>query len=563
MSGDEDQILGYIMSIGERSDEAYEFVPTQAANTAIKIQKSMHSKSVEGSQRSEEEVGSGTYSSLAPKGHQYITPPYDPRHLADFLEQDTTHFRAIQAKVGDIVGKPYIIKSFLRVLKDESKLEGLDLDPEDYILSQDYRKEVRTLEKFIEVCNPFKGFQGVLKCAAMDYEAIGWAAIEVIRSMDKKIIRLEHIPAARVRVLKGHKGFVELMENSDAPYRYYQNFGEKVGKRRESVITGKKGFTPFDPSTDSYSDSDLVWNLLDKHTGEKLPGTLLRNQDRAANEILFIPKVHPNSIYYGYSDIIPALPAVIINAYIRQYQAQFFEHNAVPRYAVVITGGTLSAELKNSLVEYFTKEVKGQAHKTLVLALPSQPGKEIKVEFKKLDVDNKEADFLETLNHNQKEIQVAHGTPPAILGVAEHSELGSGKGLSQAELYKDRIVFPNQYFWQEKIYRLTSLGLGVTNAYIGFSPFDVRDKYMQMQVLTGLVDRGIYSINDALEELDRPPTEGGDERFIRGDKFIKIKDIASNPSTLGQESQTDSENNSVIDEESIPEEGGEDNAVQN
>lgn len=563
MSADEDKIEGFITSIGTGSNETYDFVPA-----ATSLQKSLSTKGIEGSQRSDEEVGSGTISSLAPRGKEYIIPPYPPQDLADLLEQDATHYRAIQAKVGDIVGKPYIIKSFLRVLKDETKLEGLDLDPEDYILAADYRAEVRGLEKFIEGANPNKGFSGVLKCAAMDYEAIGWGVIEVIRSMDMKIARLEHIPAARIRVLKGHKGFVELRENTDVPYKYYQNFGEKVGKRRESVITGKKGFTPFDPYKDSYSDRDLVWNLMDKNTGEKLPGTsLMRNQDKAANEILFIPKVHPNSIYYGYTDIIPALPALIINAHIRQYQAQFFEHNAIPRYAVVVTGGTLDVELKKALVEYFTKEVKGQSHKTLVLALPSQPGKEIKVEFKALDTNNKESDFLETLTQNQKEIQVAHGTPPAILGVAEHSELGSGKGLSQAELYKDRIVFPNQYFWQEKIYQLTSLGLGIQNAYIGFSPFDVRDRYMQMQVLTGLHDRGIYSTNDCLEELDRPPTEGGDERFIRGDKFMKIKDIASNPSTIAstqpQAPAADPQDSS--DEELIPDDsqdGGED-ALQN
>ena len=543
-----EQILGEIWSFGTGDSESYEFIPT----SAIDLKKQLVAKSVEGSNRSDEEIGSGNYSQLSNIGLQYIQPPYNPQQLADLLEQDETHFRAVMAKVGDIVGKPYVIKSFLRVLKDEAEAQQLQLELDDFVLEAEYRNQVRRIEKFIEKCNPNKGFLGVLKCAAMDFEAVGWAAIEVIRSYDKKVYRLEHVPASRIRVLKGHKGFVELSENTDVPYRYYQNFGEKVGKRRESPLTGKKAFVPFDADEDSFDDPDLVWNLVDKKTFQPIRGGGIPSLDRAANEILFIPKVHPNTIYYGYSDIISALSSLIINARIREYQAQFFEHNAVPRYAVVITGGSITDELKRALVEYFTKEVKGQAHKTLVLCLPSSPTKEIKVEFKQLDAAGKEADFLETQRQNQKSIQVAHGTPPAILGVAEHSELGSGKGLSQAELYKDRIVMPNQYFWQEMLYRLTSLGLGVTDAYIGFSPFDVRDRYMQMQVLTGLVDRGIYSINDALEELDKPPTQGGDEHFIRADKFVKIKDIATNDSTIARSTPTNSaDDDLVVDEPEV------------
>lgn len=541
MDQEEPKIEGTIFSIEMGNETRYQFAESPssfASNQKLQVQ-----KGISGSQQSEEEIGTGNIHSMTTGGLRYIEPPYPPQQIADLLETDETHFRAVKAKMADIVGKPYTIKSAKRTVNSPEELASLDIDEEDYILTKDYRKEVRQLENFIEGCNPQVGFLGTLQCAAMDFEAVGWAAIEVIRSLDMKIARLVHIPAARVRVIKGHKGFVELAESTDVPYRFYQNFGEKVGKRRRSIITGRVEFDPFDPNKDSYSDGDLVWNLFDKKTGEKLKGSSIERINSAANEILFIPKVHPNTIYYGYTDAYAALSSIIINAYIRDYQAQFFQNNAVPRYAVIVTGGMLSDELRKALIDYFQKEVKGQAHKTLVMCLPSSPNKEIEVEFKQLDATHKEADFLETHRNNQKNIQVAHGTPPAILGVAEHSELGSGKGLSQAELYKDRIVFPTQYFWQEKLYQLTSKGLGLVNAYIGFSPFDVRDRYNHMQVLTGLVDRGIYNVNDCLEELDRPPVIGGDVNFIRGDKFIKISEMTSLDSTVSTK-DNDPRNNS-------------------
>lgn len=534
MATDDDEIIeGMILSIGSGENERYDFVSTPGLASA-NIYRQMSQKGIQGSNQSDEEIGNGNISSLTPRGLEFIEPPYHPQHLADLLEENETHYRAVKAKVSDMVSKPYTIKSYVRVLRDIAEAETLDLDPEDFILATDYRKEVRILEKFIEKSNPQKGFLGTLQCAAMDFEAVGWGAIEVIRAYDMRVLRVAHVPAARIRVLKGHKGYVELRENTSVPYRYYQNFGEKVGKRRESPLTGRKEFVPFDPDEDSFDDSDLVWNLLDRERGEKLKGRSTANLAKAANELIFIPKFHPNTIYYGYSDIIPAIPSLIINAHIKKYQAQFFENNAVPRYAVIVTGGTLSDELKKALVEYFTNEVKGQAHKTLVLCLPSNPTKEIKVEFKQIDGDHKEADFILTEGHNQRNIQVAHGTPPAILGVAEHSELGSGKGLSQAELYKDRIVLPSQYFWQEKLYELTSKGLGVTNAYIGFSPFDVRDLYTQMQIITGLIDRGVFNTNDGREALDKPPITGGDVHFVKGDTFIKISDLVDLDSTVVQ-----------------------------
>jgi capsid portal protein len=554
----DDEIFGFLFSTAG-SESVNTFVSaSEVAKNVHGVQKQLAQKGlVPGSTQSEEEVGSSSFlHSVTVQGKPYIEPPYDPQAMANFLEVDETHFRAVHAKVSDIVGKPYVIKSFLRIIEDKKEAKKAGLERDEYILSKVYRKESKELENFIERANPNSGFLGVLKCAAMDFEAVGWAAIEVIRSYDKRIHSIAHVPAARVRVLKGRKGFVEIVGSTNHEYRYYQNFGEKVGSDRTSVITNETTFIPFDPSEDSYLDDSLRWNLVDKSTGNPL-GSSPSNLKDAANEILFIPKVHPNTVYYGYSDIVPALTALIVNCHIKEYVSQFFENNAIPRYMVILKGGKVDPEFHKVITEYFKNGIKGNAHQTAVLSLPGNATRQVELELIPLSTEHKEADFLETERHNSKKIQVAHGTPPAILGVAEHSELGSGKGLSQAELYKDRIVTPAQYFWQEKLYQLTSKGLGITNAYIGFTPLDIRDRYMQMQVLTGYLDRGIYDVNDCLEELDKPPVSGGNVHFIKGsDKFIKIEDLEELESTVVENQPAEagiaadeSENNSQVDEQ--------------
>ena len=50
---------------------------------------------------------------------------------------------------------------------------------------------------------------------------------------------------------------------------------------------------------------------------------------------------------------------------------QFFEHNTVPRYAVVIEGAKLAKDVKDAIMQYFGQHVKGKAHKTLIIPVPA------------------------------------------------------------------------------------------------------------------------------------------------------------------------------------------------
>lgn len=203
-----------------------------------------------------------------------VEPPYDPVLLAKFLEVDEICYRCVRTKVTDSVCRGFQVKR---------------LDEDEQIDNKIIVDETELINGFIESCNRFDKFRGVFEQAAMDHESVGWGAVEIIRSMDKRIRKLNHIPASRIRVIEGWEGFVEI--RNDGSKVFYQPFGSKVVSLSRKDANGVS--EPFDIKEDlDWGNSE--WYLRDRTTFE--PTNSLED---AANELIFVPKVHPKSVYYG------------------------------------------------------------------------------------------------------------------------------------------------------------------------------------------------------------------------------------------------------------------------
>lgn len=409
-------------------------------------------------------------------------PPYSPEVLAALLQADEVHFRCCRTKVTDSVGRPW------RVLRLDTSDggEGIGGRAEQKEIIE---AETKMVKRFLETCNRFEGFNGIIDQAAMDFESVGFCGLEVIRDRGFRIRRLCHVPAEKLRARAGWAGFVEVV--GDGQKVHYQNFGDKVLAKNRMKDDGSGQNAPYDPVEDGkLVPGNVQWNLVDRKTGG--PTT---DWAKSANEILYLQKHHPGSIYYGLPDIMPAVGSLVGNMKIRDYLIQFFEHNTVPQFAVIIEGAKVGPEVTKLIQKYFSEEVKGEAHKTLVIPVPAIGG-EVRVRFERLASETQEASFQDTKKNHNQAIMVAHGVSPAIIGIAEHSELGSGKGLSQAEIYKDRIVRPSQLRWGRAVNKLFRLGLGVLTVGIEFDPLDIRDEKEQMDVLTGYLKNGVMTLNE-------------------------------------------------------------------
>lgn len=463
--------------------------------------------------------------------NKIVIPPYPPTLMSKFLEVDETHFRCVKTKVTDSIGRRFDIVPVERPKDKKKPGKNVEQDKADAVS----KAEETIIRDFIDECNDVIGFDGVLSRAGMDYEGIGWGAIEVIRSLDMKVARIAHIPASRVRVIRGWQGFVELI--GPDKFLYYQPFGKKVvSNNRTSPITGKP--EPYHPRMDGeLNSSNAKLQMIDRETGQPTS-----NVNRAANEILWIPKHHSNTVYYGLSDLVPAIGWLLANVHIRDYLLQFFEYNTVPQYAVIIEGARLSTEVKDTIMEFFKTHVKGKAHSTLIIPIPAMGG-EVKVRFEKLGADAREGSFQETRKNNAQGIMTAHGVSPAIIGIADSSELGSGKGLSQAEIYKDRIVTPAQGMWARVLNKLFKLGLGIRTVELEFDPLDIRDMEAEQRVLSGYLKDAVITRNEVRKSAKLgDPIEGGDRPFQTGGPLLFIDEVdkaeSSEIVTLDLEKQT-------------------------
>lgn len=505
------------------------------------------SKSFENSNQSPEEIGStGLDTNFF--DDRIVDPPYDPDCFAKFLELSEVHERCVKVKVRDSVGRSYRIKAKYPIKTDNtSKADSHGMT----ISEKQFQNDCIKILQFIENCNSIEEFAEICYKVGMDKEAIGWGAFEVIRNGSGKIARLQHIPATRLKVLKNFEGFVEertdVVSAMSKQYNYYQPFGQKVGKYIDDPMDlssrPKKKFKPYNPEEDGELEigvDGLTFNLVDKNTGEKLKGRVQTNFKKAANEVLFIPNTHSNTIYYGYSDIVSAIGAIITNVHIRDYLLQFFEHNCIPRHAVIIKGAKVDDKFMELITDYFENKVKGSAHKTIILALTGFGNKNVEVEFRALTTGNKEADFLNTRKANDGQIMAAHGIPPAVLGINDSASLGSGKGLSQGDLYKNRVILPLQLFWANKLNKLFKLGLGCKYAKIEFDPMDLRDALTVAQTLNLLMVQGILTINEARRQLGiEGNITGGDTAFIKTAPtgVLKVEDIPVLESMLEQQEE--------------------------
>jgi len=435
-------------------------------------------------------------------GRDAVPPPYSPELMMTYSQSDEVIHACVRAKAFDATQRGYSFDPSATARSEEITET-----------SDEFKDEVKKLNDFLLTCNHKERFVDVLQRAAMDTESIGWGAIEVVRNAGGQVSKIDHIPASRIQPLKGMRGFKEISGEGGSE-AYYQVFGDKY---LSPDRVGPRGIhEPYDPRL----DASAVPNFVDYQTGEKTSDI-----KRAANEVIWITKPHPATVYYGVTDTVAALQSVSANIHIRQFLLQFFEHNTIPRYVVIVKGAKLDDRLKKEIQNFFQTKIKGRAHKTMMLPIP-KGGANVEVKFERLDSDPKDGWFRNTQTENQHTTRIAHGVPAAVAGFNDNASLGSGKTLGQVELYKDRVVVPLQSKWAELVNRLTGLGLGIVYVQLKFNELDVRDRESLMRTNTAYLDRGVKSINEVRQELGYAPIEGGSRHFLKvGNGILFLDEI--------------------------------------
>lgn len=180
-----------------------------------------------------------------------------------------------------------------------------------------------------------------------------------------------------------------------------------------------------------------------------------------------------SSSFYGSPDYLSILGTIDLMGTITTYNNKFFENNAIPDFAIIVEGGSLSPEAENNIARFLRSKFRGieNSHKTLYLPVPM----DVKVKFEKLQSDTKDMQFMELRKACIGEIISCHGIPPRLMSITVPGELGGG-GESEGEkrIFFETRIKPEQNLFAGQLDDYFNKRLGMITD-IEFEAFDYTD----------------------------------------------------------------------------------------
>lgn len=405
------------------------------------------------------EINPGTVYRNAYGLFDVITPPWNLYELASFYDTSFANHAAIDAKVENIVGLGYEFKISPRTM--------LKLEASEPKTSENARKRIERakieLHDWMESLNDEDSFTTTMEKVFTDLQATGNAYLEVGRTVRGDIGYVGHIPSTTMRVRRLRDGFVQVIANKVV---YFRNFGATN------------------------------------------PNPL--GIDARPNEIIHFKEYSPLNTFYGVPDIMSAIGSLHGDQLASQYNIDYFQNKATPRYVVTLKGAKLSAEAEDKMFRFLQTGLKGQNHRTLYIPLPGDSDTN-KVEFKMDPVENgiQEASFKEYRKQNRDDILVAHQVPLSKIGGSDSAAIAAA--LSQDRTFKEQVARPAQRNLEKMINKIVKEKTDILE--FKFNELTLTDEIAQSQIIERLVKTQVMLPNEGREILGLPQIEGGNEPF--------------------------------------------------
>ena len=389
-----------------------------------------------------------------------ITPPYNMYELANFYDTSFANHAAIDAKVENVVGLGYSFE-----VADRTMLR-FEMNDDQGAVDRARRRIERMkleLKDWLENLNDDDSFTKTMEKFYTDVQATGNGFLEIGRSVTGEIGYVGHIPATTVRVRRLRDGYVQIIGNKVV---YFRNFGAK----NPNPMTA----------------------------------------DNRPNEIIHYKEYSPLNTYYGIPDIVAALPSLIGDQLASQYNIDYFENKAVPRYIVTLKGAKLSSDGEDKMFRFLQTGLKSQSHRTLYIPLPGDTDQN-KVEFKMEPIENgiQDGSFKEYRKQNRDDIFIAHQMPISKIGGSEGA--GIAAALSQDRTFKEQVCRPAQSHLAKVVNKIIKEKTDILE--LKFNEFTLTDEIAQSQIIERYVKTQVMTPNEGREAIGLPNRPDGDEPF--------------------------------------------------
>jgi len=418
---------------------------------------------------------------------EVVQPPYNLDHLVKLynLPSAAPHYAAVNAKVSNIVGLGF---RFVETSKTKRLLEAAQESGESK--AKNLRKRLDSqrddLIDYLEGMNEEDSFTEILTKVWRDYEVTGNGYLEIGRKKNGEIGYVGHIPATTMRVRRRRDGFIQL---SGFDAQFFAHFGAGIDKE-----TG-------------------VVKPIQNPLGGGVP-----------NEVIHFKKYNPGTGYYGVPDIIAAQAAIAGNEFASRFNLDYFENKAVPRYAIILKGATLSPNAEASLLSFFETSLKGQNHRSIYIPLPPDTA-ESKVELKlePIEAGVQDASFTNYRKANLNDILMAHRVPVSKISTGDGGSLAIARDADKT--FKEQVCGPEQKIAEKKINKIVR---ELSDSFeLKLNEMTLTDADTQSKIDERRVKNGIELPNEIRARDGLGGIKGGNERV---DPNAKAKQDAANAS---------------------------------
>jgi capsid portal protein len=230
------------------------------------------------------------------------------------------------------------------------------------------------------------------------------------------------------------------------------------------------------------------------------------NTDVNPNEIIHFKTYSPKNTYYGIPSAVSAASAIVGDKFAKEYNIDYFENKAIPRYAIVLKGAKLSNKSKQELINYFRKEVKGRNHGTLVIPLPASIGSDSDIRFEKLEAGIQDASFDKYRKSNRDEILVANRVPAPKVGVYDNANLAVSRDADKT--FKMQVIGPDQSVIEKRLNRVIHEFSDLL--IMQFKRIDLIDEDIQSRINDRYLRTEVISPNEVRSSLGLTERTDGD-----------------------------------------------------
>ena len=339
--------------------------------------------------------------------YDIVNPPYDLDTLAGLYDSSAIHNASIAARVMNTVCLGF---EFVETIKAKRRLEKAAGEPERLArVRKSIQDEKQKLEDIFENTNQEETFNETMIKIWQDVLTVGNGYLEVGRNNAGEIGYIGHIPGTLMRVRRKRDGYVQIAKSNKISAVFFRNF-------------------------------------QDLETEDPI------NTDSNPNEIIHFKTYSPKNTYYGIPSAVSAAAAIVVDKFAKEYNIDYFENKAIPRYAIILKGAKLSNKSKQELINYFRKEVKGRNHGTLVIPIPASLGSDSDIRFEKLEAGIQDSSFDKYRKSNRDEILVANRVPAPKVGVYYNANLAVSRDADKT--FKTQVIGPDQSVVEKRLNRV-------------------------------------------------------------------------------------------------------------